>query len=103
MQGGHHRTVTNILNKMPKSLHTKAKRALQEIWMAEIKKDAVKAFDAFVETLGPSGKPDRRCRTWVKFAPDSVLEESGFELSVPPERKAALDRFRRPSVTRRQA
>jgi hypothetical protein len=26
---------------MPKSLHTKAKRALQEIWMAETKKDAV--------------------------------------------------------------
>jgi transposase-like protein len=40
-----HKTA-NILNKMPKSLHTKAKRALQEIWMAETKKDAVKAFDA---------------------------------------------------------
>jgi putative transposase len=34
-----HKTA-NILNKMPKSLHTKAKRALQEIWMAETKKDA---------------------------------------------------------------
>src|SRR5689334_9197491 len=34
---------------------------------------------------------------------DSLLEEAGFELSVPPERKAALDRVRRPSVTRRQA
>src|SRR5256886_1114143 len=36
----------------------------------------------------------------------SPLEQAGFELSVPPERKAfptALDRFRRPSVTRRQA
>src|SRR5712672_1829514 len=44
-----HKTA-NILNKMPKSLHTKAKRALQQIWMAETKKDAVKAFDAFVET-----------------------------------------------------
>jgi hypothetical protein len=35
-----------------------------------------------------------------KFA-DSSLEEAGFELSVPPERKAfprALDRFRRPSL-----
>ncbi len=41
-----HKTA-NILNK---SLHTKAKRALQEIWMAETKKDAVKAFDAFVAT-----------------------------------------------------
>jgi putative transposase len=38
-----HKTA-NILNKMPKSLHTKAKRALQEIWMAETKKDAVAAF-----------------------------------------------------------
>ena len=41
-----------------------------------------------------------------EFARDSLLEEAGFELSVPPERKAfprALDRFRRPSVTRRQA
>ena len=28
-----HKTA-NILNKLPKSLHTKAKRALQEIWMA---------------------------------------------------------------------
>src|SRR5438105_3356205 len=34
----------------PRSLHTKAKRALQEIWMAETKKDAVAALEAFVET-----------------------------------------------------
>jgi len=44
-----HKTA-NILNKMPKSLHTKAKRALQEIWMAQTRKDAVTAFEAFVET-----------------------------------------------------
>jgi hypothetical protein len=44
-----HKTA-NILNKMPKSLHTKAKRSLQEIWMAETKKDAVTALEAFVET-----------------------------------------------------
>src|ERR1700741_32367 len=44
-----HKTA-NILNKMPKSLHTKAKRSLQEIWMAETKKDAVAALEAFVET-----------------------------------------------------
>src|SRR5882762_8011695 len=44
-----HKTA-NILNKLPKSLHTKAKRALQEIWMAETKKDAVAALEAFVET-----------------------------------------------------
>jgi len=44
-----HKTA-NILNKLPKSLHTKAKRALQEIWMAETKKDAVAALEAVVET-----------------------------------------------------
>jgi putative transposase len=44
-----HKTA-NVLNQMSKSLHTKAKRALQEIWMAETKKDAVAALEAFVET-----------------------------------------------------
>ena len=39
----------------------------------------------------------------IEFAADSLLEEAGFELSVPPERKAALDRVRGPSVTRQQA
>ena len=40
------------MNKLPKSQHSKAKRALQEIWMAETKKEARAAFDAFVETWG---------------------------------------------------
>src|SRR5258707_1366094 len=42
----------NVLNKLPKSQQSKAKRALQEIWMAETKKDALAAFDVFVETWG---------------------------------------------------
>jgi transposase-like protein len=41
-----------VLNKLPKSQQSKARRALQEIWMAETKKDALVAFDAFVETWG---------------------------------------------------
>jgi putative transposase len=36
---------------LPKSQQPKARRALQEIWMAETKKDALAAFDAFVETI----------------------------------------------------
>src|SRR6266496_2712067 len=44
-----HKTA-NVLNKLPKSQQSNAKRALQEIWMAETKKDALAAFDAFVET-----------------------------------------------------
>ena len=42
----------NVLNKLPRSLQGKAKRALQEIWMAETKPEALAAFDAFVETYG---------------------------------------------------
>ena len=41
-----HKTA-NVLNKLPKSQQPKAKRALQEIWMAETRKDAETAFDAF--------------------------------------------------------
>ena len=37
-----HKTA-NVLNKLPNSLHAKAKRALQEIWMAETKNDALVA------------------------------------------------------------
>jgi putative transposase len=44
-----HKTA-NVLNKLPKSLHSKAKRALQDIWMAETKPDAITAFDAFAES-----------------------------------------------------
>ena len=46
-----HKTA-NVLNKLPKSQHSKAKRALQEIWMAGTKKDAVAGFNVFVETWG---------------------------------------------------
>ena len=44
-----HKTA-NILNKLPKSQQPRAKRMLQDIWMAETRKDAEAAFDAFVET-----------------------------------------------------
>ena len=46
-----HKTA-NVLNKLPKSQQPKAKRALQDIWMAETKPEALVAFDAFVETYG---------------------------------------------------
>lgn len=46
-----HKTA-NVLNKFPKSQQGKAKRALQDIWMAETRSDAELAFDAFVELYG---------------------------------------------------
>jgi putative transposase len=45
-----HKTA-NILNKLPKSVQPKAKSMLHDIWMAETKADAEKAFDLFLETF----------------------------------------------------
>ncbi len=44
-----HKTA-NVLNKLPKSQQPKAKRALQDIWMAETLSDAEASFEAFIET-----------------------------------------------------
>ncbi|SDR44939.1 IS256 family transposase [Pseudovibrio sp. Tun.PSC04-5.I4] len=43
-----HKTM-NVLSKMPKSLQAKAKKDLQDIWMAENRVDAEAAFDLFIE------------------------------------------------------
>jgi len=43
-----HKTV-NVLNYLPKAVQPKAKKALQEIWMAEDRASAEKAFDHFVQ------------------------------------------------------
>ena len=45
-----HKTA-NVLNKLPKSVQEKAKAMLHEIWQAETKADAEKAFDLFVATF----------------------------------------------------
>ena len=44
-----HKTA-NILDKLPKSMHSKAKSMIHEMYMAETKADALKAFDHFVES-----------------------------------------------------
>ena len=44
-----HKTA-NVLNKLPKSAQPKAKQALHDIWMAETRKNAIAAFDLFIET-----------------------------------------------------
>ena len=43
-----HKTA-NVLNYLPKGAQAKAKKALQEIWMAEDRASAHKAFDHFVQ------------------------------------------------------
>ena len=42
-----HKTA-NVLNKLPKGAQKRAKQRLHEIWMAETKRDAQKAFDYFL-------------------------------------------------------
>ncbi|MBT6945898.1 MAG: IS256 family transposase [Candidatus Marinimicrobia bacterium] len=44
-----HKTA-NVLNKMPKSVQPKAKQHLQDIWMAETRKDAENAWTQFLAT-----------------------------------------------------
>jgi hypothetical protein len=52
----------NVLNKLPKSQHSRAKRALQEIWMAATKEGLLVAFNAFVETWGVKLPPETASR-----------------------------------------
>lgn len=47
-----HKTM-NVLNCLPKSVQPKAKQALHEIWQAETRVDAEKAFDLFIRTYEP--------------------------------------------------
>lgn len=44
-----HKTV-NILDKLPKTQHPEAKSALHEIWQADSRRNAEKAFDRFIAT-----------------------------------------------------
>jgi len=46
-----HKTA-NVLNKMPKGLQPKAKGDLHQIWLAETRESAIKAFDFFLEKYG---------------------------------------------------
>lgn len=39
----------NILDKLPKSLHERAKKDIQQIWMSETKAQALKAFNHFIK------------------------------------------------------
>jgi transposase-like protein len=58
-----HKTA-NVLNNMPKSVQPKAKAALHEIWQAETKVQAIKAFEHFLETY--SAKYPKACECLAK-------------------------------------
>jgi putative transposase len=57
-----HKTA-NVLNKLPKHLQSKAKRALQDIWMAETRADAEAALDRFIEVYAVKYERAVECLT----------------------------------------
>jgi len=65
-----HKTA-NVLAKLPKSQQPKAKRALQEIWMAETKAAAELAFDAFIESYALNTR--RRPIAWARIETRCLL------------------------------
>jgi putative transposase len=54
----------NVLNEMPKGVQPKAKSMLHDIWMAETRKAAGKAFDLFIETF--EAKYPKACQCLAK-------------------------------------
>jgi Transposase, Mutator family len=63
-----HKTAS-VLAKLPKSQQPKARRALQEIWMAETKAAAELAFDAFVESYALKYERAADCLNQDRDAP----------------------------------
>jgi len=57
-----HKTA-NVLDKLPKRLQPEAKDKLHQIWMAETRADAEKAFDLFVETYRTKYPKATECLT----------------------------------------
>lgn len=58
-----HKTA-NVLDKLPKRLQPRAKEAIHDIWMADTREAAGKAFDSFLETYG--AKYPKACECLAK-------------------------------------
>ena len=90
-----HKTA-NVLNKLPKSQQAKAKRTLEDIWMAETKKDALVAFDAFVEIYAIKYEKAVECLTKDRDALLATLRLPGRALEasahIEPHREYIRDR-----------
>jgi putative transposase len=66
-----HKTM-NVLNPLPKSVQAKAKQSLHEIWQAETRREAEKAFDLFLKTYEPNYPKATIClhkdrEAWMAF------------------------------------
>jgi putative transposase len=54
----------NVIDKLPKRLQPEGKEKLHDIWMAETREDAQRAFDLFLETYG--AKYPKACECLAK-------------------------------------
>ena len=88
----HDHKTANVLNYLPKSAQAKAKAALHEIWMAETKNGADKAFDQFVTNYGAKYPKATECLAkdraallafydfpaehWIHIRSSNVIESS---------------------------
>lgn len=84
--------VANVMNYLPKAVQPKAKVALQQIWMAETKADALAAFEQFVRTYQAKYPKAVECLTkdreallaffefptehWIHIRSTNVIESS---------------------------
>ena len=73
-----HKTM-NVLNCLPKRSQPKAKATLHDIWQAETKADAEKAFDLFIKTYEP--KYPKAALSLQKIATNS-WHSSTFQPSI---------------------
>lgn len=55
--------IANVLNKVPKSMQPKMKAHLQDIWMAESKESALKAYDLFSKNYKDKYQKAVKCLT----------------------------------------
>ena len=93
--------VANILNYLPKAAQPKAKRALQQIWMAETKAGALTAFDQFVRTYQAKYPKAVECLTKDREAHARVLRLSGRALDAHPlEQRDRVDLRHHPASHR---
>ena len=80
----------NVLDKLPKNKQPRAKEMMHQIWMADTRENATKAFDAFLETY--QAKYPKACECLAKDR-DELLVFYDFRRSTgstcgPPTRSS---------------
>ena len=88
----------NVLNHFPKSVQPRAKEALHEIWMAETREEAYKAFTCFGETYGVKYPRAWECLEKDKDELLEFLRLPGGALEAPADNQSDRIDFRNDSV-----